>query len=226
MFQYTRATENKSMKNLEEKLKQCGKPTGVEGKELAAMMNENHFPLITWGLEKVQIAATDTILDIGCGGGRTMATLAEKADQGRVYGIDHSGDCVAWSKEYNQALVEDGRVVLFNSGVESMPFEGSFFNLVTAVETIYFWPVILENFKKVNRVLKPGGGFLIINEMYQSEHKDEHQAKNDEHVATGLLTVYSPAQIKEMLMSSGFIDISIDLIESNNWLRSLAYKPI
>lgn len=213
------------MRNLDQKLKQCGNPTGEAGKELVELMNENHFPLIAWGLEKVQVSATDTILDIGCGGGRTIATLAKKADRGKVYGIDHSADCVSWSKEYNQALVKKGQVEIFRSGVEAMPFKEGFFNLATAVETIYFWPSILESFKQVNQVLKPGGFFLIINEMYKSEQKDEHQEKNEEHMATGLLTVYSPEQIEELLRRAGFTNISIDLVESKNWLRSLATKP-
>jgi len=34
--------------SLDNKLKQCGKPTSKEGKELAAKMNEFHFPLTRW----------------------------------------------------------------------------------------------------------------------------------------------------------------------------------
>ncbi len=151
--------------------------------------------------------------------------MAEIAFQGKVYGIDHSADCVTWSKEFNQELVEAGRVEVIRSGVENMPFSEGYFNLATAVETIYFWPEILESFKLVNRVLKPGGIFLVINEMYQSEEHDEHRAKNEEHMATGVMTVYSQAQVKELLEEAGFIDISIDVIETKNWLRSLAFKP-
>ncbi len=207
------------MDNLENKLKQCGKPTSEEGKELVAKMNECHFPLTSWGLEKVRISESDIILDIGCGGGRTIATLAEKAPGGRVFGIDHSPDCVEWSKEFSQTLVEAGRVEVILTGVEKLPFQDNYFNLVTAVETIYFWPEILESLKEVRRVLKPGGSLLIINEMYLSEAFRE---RNEECMATEKMTIYSPEQIEELLNKAGFKDISIDLLETKNWLRCLA----
>ncbi|MGM0652650.1 MAG: hypothetical protein ACQES4_07700, partial [Bacillota bacterium] len=54
------------MSDLDNQLKQCGKPTSEEGKILADKMNEYHYPLTSWGLEMVQISSGDTILDIGC----------------------------------------------------------------------------------------------------------------------------------------------------------------
>ncbi len=207
------------MDNLDNQLKQCGKPTSKEGKELVAKMNECHLPLTSWGLEKVPISEKDIILDIGCGGGRTIATLAEKAPGGRVFGIDHSPDCVKWSKEFNQALVEAGRVEVILSGVEKLSFQDNYFNLVTAVETIYFWPEILKSLKEVRRVLKPDGSLLIINEMYLSEAFRE---RNEECMATERMTIYSSEQIEELLNKAGFKDISIDLLETKNWLRCLA----
>lgn len=207
------------MSDLNNELKQCGKPAGRTGEELVGKMNDRHFPLITWGLGKAPVSETDIILDIGCGGGRTIATLAEKASRGKVYGIDHSEDCVRWSKEYNRALVEAGRVEVIHSSVEKMPFRDHFFSLVTAVETIYFWPGIVNNLKEVRRVLKPGGKILIVNEMYLNE---KFREENEKHMATGLLNIYSPEQIGEFLAKAGFQDISIDLVEEKNWLRALA----
>ena len=207
------------MSDLDNQLKQCGKPSSEEGKELADKMNEYHYPLTSWGLEMVQVSNRDTILDIGCGGGRTLATLAEKAPGGKIFGIDHSADCVKWSKEYNQPLVKEGRVEVHHAGVDKMPFQDDYFNLVVAVETIYFWPDILKSLKEVCRILKPGGMFLIVNEMYLSETFRE---KNEEHMATEKMTIYSPEELDQHLKDADFDNISIDLIESKNWLRCLA----
>ncbi len=207
------------MSDLDNQLKQCGRPTSEEGKKLAEKMNEHHYPLTSWGLEIVQISHSDTILDIGCGGGRTISTLAEKATGGKVFGIDHSPDCVKWSEEYNQSLVEKGIVEVFHSSVEKMPFQDNLFNLVVAVETIYFWPDILNSFKEVHRILKPDANFLIVNEMYLNEAFRE---KNEEHMATEKMTIYSPEQLEQLLNNAGFNEILIDLVESENWLRCLA----
>ena len=207
------------MSSLDDQLQQCRKPTSEEGKETVEKMNVSHFPITSWGLEAVQIAESDIILDIGCGGGRTIATLAESASGGRVYGIDHSLDCVKWSEEYNRQLVEAGRVEVFHGGVEEMPFRDDFFNLVAAVETIYFWPEILESFKEVGRVLKPDGKFLVINEMYLSKPFRE---RNEECMATGKMTIFSPEQVEQLLKEAGFKKVSTDLVEAENWLRCLA----
>lgn len=207
------------MSDLDNELKQCGRPTSEEGKELAEKMNEHHYPLTSWGLEMVQVSDSDNILDIGCGGGRTIATLAENNPDGKVFGIDHSPDCVRWSTEYNQPLVEEGRVEVFHASVEKMPFRDNFFHLVVAVETIYFWPNILNSFKEVRRILKPGGKFLIVNEMYLSEAFRE---RNEECMATERMTIYSPEQLEQLLKDAGFTDIALDMIEVENWLRCLA----
>lgn len=209
------------MSELQNQIKQCRKPTSNSGKETVDKMNEYHFALTSWGLEKVQIARGNFILDIGCGGGRTVSRLAELATDGKVYGIDHSSDCVKWSKEYNKGLLNKGRVEIIHTGVENMPFKDNLFDLVVAVETIYFWPDIADCFKEIKRVLKPGGRFLIVNEMYLSEAFKE---TNEKCMATGEMTVYSPQQIKLLLKEAGFSGISIDLFEKKNWLRSIS-KP-
>jgi len=41
-------------------------------------------------LSHVSIKPHDEILDVGCGGGRTIAKLTEIASAGKVYGIDYS----------------------------------------------------------------------------------------------------------------------------------------
>lgn len=207
------------MSDLDSQLKQCGKPTSEEGKKLAEKMNEHHYPLTSWGLEMVQLSSSDTILDIGCGGGRTISMLVERAPDGKVYGIDHSPDCVAWSAEYNRSLIKEGQAEVFHASVEKTPFQDNYFNLVVAVETIYFWPNILDCFKEIHRIIKPGGNLLIVNEMYLSEAFREI---NEEHMATEQMTIYSPEQLEQLLKDAGFINVSIDLVEAENWLRCRA----
>jgi 2-polyprenyl-3-methyl-5-hydroxy-6-metoxy-1,4-benzoquinol methylase len=38
-------------------------------------MNRRHSRVTDWGLQQVAIREHDTILDVGCGGGRTVAKL-------------------------------------------------------------------------------------------------------------------------------------------------------
>ena len=45
------------------------------------------------------------------------------------------------------------------ASVAELPFEAEQFDVVTAFETVYFWPELAQNFREVYRVLKPGGTF-------------------------------------------------------------------
>lgn len=45
------------------------------------------------------------------------------------------------------------------ASVAELPFEAEQFDVVTAFETVYFWPELAQNFREVYRVLKPGGIF-------------------------------------------------------------------
>ena len=87
------------------------------------------------GLRHVSIANDYTILDVGCGGGRTLSKLAAMAKEGKVYGIDHSEESVATSKRTTARLIRDGRVEVNHGSVSQLSFQEDTFDLVTAVET-------------------------------------------------------------------------------------------
>jgi 2-polyprenyl-3-methyl-5-hydroxy-6-metoxy-1,4-benzoquinol methylase len=72
-------------------------PSGVLGKTVAANMNKGHWDLTTWGLKHVSIKSDSVILDVGCGGGKTISRLARRASQSKVYGLDQSVDMVDYS---------------------------------------------------------------------------------------------------------------------------------
>ncbi|MBU3126133.1 class I SAM-dependent methyltransferase [Clostridium tagluense] len=209
------------MSEIAKRLNQCKKPTGVLGKVIAEGMNIGHFELTSWGLEKINIKNKDVILDIGCGGGRTINRMASIATEGKIFGIDYSLDCVKWSKDYNTQFVKTNRVEIFHASVEKIPFENNKFDVISAVETIYFWPNLVESFKEVKRILKPSGKFIIICEMYSSENFKE---RNDKLIALSDMKIHTPKELKELLEKAGFNNITIDLMEERNWLCCICEK--
>ena len=54
-------------------------PMGRRGRLVATMMNQQHEPLTLWGLTKLTISSDFVILDVGCGGGKTVSRLAQLA---------------------------------------------------------------------------------------------------------------------------------------------------
>src|SRR5947209_7511000 len=101
-------------------------------------MNGSHAPLTDWAFTHLEIPEGATAMDVGCGGGRTISKLAAKAAE--VYGIDNAAGSVAASRAHNKLLVAAGRVHVERASVSRLPFADGKFDLVTAIETQYYWP--------------------------------------------------------------------------------------
>src|SRR5262249_3565450 len=142
-------------------LGQVRKPDRFAGRLFAWIMNLSHSALTDWGLRHIEIGQHFTILDVGCGGGRTIQKLAALAAAGNVYGVDYASGSVAASRAKNAALIQAGRVEIQQASVSQLPYPENKFDLVTAVETQYYWPDLPNDMREVLRVLKPGGTLLI-----------------------------------------------------------------
>ncbi len=202
---------------------QFRRPKGILGKFIAKSMNEEHFEVTTWGgLEKLKAREDDIILDIGCGGGRTVKRLPNIVPGGKVFGMDYSLDCVNFSKKYNINLIENGKVEIVHGSVNKMPFEDNKFDNITAVETTYFWPNLLDSFNEVKRVLKPSGKFIIVNASYTSEKFKE---KNEEYLRkVPGMKIYSADYIRGLLEKAEYKNITIETLEEKNWLCAIGEK--
>jgi 2-polyprenyl-3-methyl-5-hydroxy-6-metoxy-1,4-benzoquinol methylase len=122
------------------------KPEGKLGNIQLKSMNKEHTPVSLWGLKHLNISPDDVILDIGCGGGMNINRMAQSAK--KVYGVDYSIESVNLSKEVNQDLIREGRVEVHEGNVMDLPFGDNSFDIVTAFETVYFWPDIVKSFGK------------------------------------------------------------------------------
>lgn len=80
------------------------------------------------------------------------------------------------------------------ASVAELPFEAEQFDVVTAFETVYFWPELAQNFREVYRVLKPGGIFFICNEANGETTKDDRWTQ----IINGM-TIYTDTALKEYL---------------------------
>src|SRR5260370_42657835 len=55
---------------------------------------QEHLPITLPGLEKMRLAATDNVLDVGCGAGWLSRQLAKLVPEGRVVGMDISDEMI------------------------------------------------------------------------------------------------------------------------------------
>ena len=200
-------------------LSQCGKPRGRFGRLLARGMNFGHAGLTRWGLTKVEISENATVLDIGCGGGRTLERLASLAVLGKAIGIDYSKDAVTVARKRNQRLIDSGRVEVVHGSVSSMPFADATFDLVSATETFYFWPDIAGDLAEVQRVMKPGGQIVIIAGMYCGSRFDK---RNRRLSRAGGMRCFSVQQFEETFKDAGFPAAAVTVEPRKGWICVVA----
>jgi ubiquinone/menaquinone biosynthesis C-methylase UbiE len=108
-------------------------------------------------LTHIQIEPHFTILDVGCGGGRTIQRLLDLAPAGKVYGLDYAGASVAVATKLNRSSMGSRRTDIRRGSVSNLPYAPNTFDVVTAIETHYYWPDLSAGLSEIRRVLKPGG---------------------------------------------------------------------
>lgn len=185
----------------------CACPQGRMGRAILKFMNLCHAPLTNWGLNLVGIQDGWTILDIGCGGGATLQRLLKRSQGSTVYGIDISEESVAKARQVN-ARVLNKQVFVCQGSAEQLPYDDETFNLVTAVETVYFWPHLPACFQEVRRVLKQGGKFAILIEVVEGDSMWTNVVEG--------MKVYSPEELQALLNEAGFIHTEIHRMKPSN----------
>lgn len=196
-------------------LRQCGRPRGWFGRILVRSMNLGHRDLTRWGLSNVVIPEQANVLDIGCGGGRTLETLASLARLGRVVGIDYSEDAVAVARKRTQELIVSGRVDVLHGSVSSIPFPDATFDCVTAVESYYFWPDMAADLAEIRRVMKPNGQLVIIAGMYLGSKYDK---RNMKLIRAGGMRCFSVQEFKDTLHEAGFPTVAVSIELRKGWI--------
>jgi ubiquinone/menaquinone biosynthesis C-methylase UbiE len=178
-------------------------------------MNFGHAGLTRWGLTKVEISENASVLDIGCGGGRTLEHLASLARLGKAIGIDYSKDSVTVARKRNQRLIDSGRVEVVHGSVSSMPFPDATFDFVSAVETYYFWPDIAGDLAEVRRVMKPSGQIVIIAGMYLGSKFDK---RNMKLIRAGGMRCFTVQEFEETLKDAGFPNVAVTVESRKGWI--------
>jgi len=203
---------------------QCAKPTGWLGRFTLWRMNASHSRVTDWGLRHVSIQNHWTILDVGCGGGRTVSKLAAIATHGKVYGVDYSEESVAATKRTNAHWINSGRVEVRRGSVSQLPFQDGMFDLVTAVETHFWWPNLPGDMREVFRVLKPGGTLILIAEIYKGASTMAAKLAEKYASRTGM-TLLSVDEHRELFTNAGYSTVQVIEERVKGWICGSGRKP-
>ncbi|SUB89850.1 Rebeccamycin O-methyltransferase [Porphyromonas macacae] len=192
--------------------KNMRKPTDSwVGRLLLQGMNWGHNRASLWGLSTVNFGTPVNLLDIGCGGGRNLSNLHKHYPTAKIYGIDYSCTSVCQSIRYNRHAVECGFVQVQEADAREIPFPRATFDGITAFETVYFWPEIERCFAGIVHVLKPGGKFMICNEV--------NTRKGYEYWVDLLdMAIYSGQELKAMMERAGLTEVKVAEHPNGKWV--------
>ncbi len=146
--------------------RQAGRPNRFVGRWFAARMNTSHSALTDWALASIGELPEARILDVGCGGGRTLAKLVARSRGPAAHGVDFAPGSVLLTRETNVQAIAQGRASVVRATVSRLPYRDAMFGLVTAFETHYYWPTPDADLREVVRTLAPGGRVLVVAELY------------------------------------------------------------
>jgi SAM-dependent methyltransferase len=202
---------------------QVRKPSRWVGRFFARIMNQSHSSLTDWGLSHVAIGEKFRILDVGCGGGRTVSKLAQMASEGSVHGVDYAVGSVAESRAHNKQLIADGRVHIEHGSVSKLPFADDAFDLVAAIETQYYWPNLREDMREILRVLKPGGTLLIVAENYKGGRLDWLEGPLMKLILRS--SRLTPENQRALFTGAGYEGVQVVEEPRKGWICAVGVKP-
>jgi SAM-dependent methyltransferase len=168
-------------------------------------MEQDHLPIALPVLEKMQLAATDNVLDVGCGAGWLSRRLAKLVPQGRVVGMDISDEMIRHAR---RASVDFDNLIFITGETAEIPWEPNFFSHAISVESAYYWPDPAAGVGDICRVLHEGGSaWILIN--YYRDNPHCHQWGDLLAVKTHLL---SAEEWAEHFRAAGFQNVTRERI--------------
>ncbi|MBL0912998.1 MAG: class I SAM-dependent methyltransferase [Bacteroidia bacterium] len=140
---------------------QLSHPEGEDGIRTGQEMHTNNGEMTRRAIDLLQCCDEEHILEIGQGSGAHVPYLLAKATALFYEGIDISETMTVLAGELNAAEVQAGRVRFVQGEGLLLPWPDNTFDRVFTVNTLYFWADPQAQLAGIQRVLKPGGSFLL-----------------------------------------------------------------
>ncbi|MGI8835069.1 MAG: class I SAM-dependent methyltransferase [Pyrinomonadaceae bacterium] len=163
-------------------------------------MERGHRPVGEQAIRLLEIPDDGRVLDVGCGNGWATRLMAQDAAHGRVVGIDISDEMVDLSRE-TEVLPN---VEFREASAERLPFAENEFTHAFSMESLYYYGDILRALQEIWRVLKPGGRFACVVDLYK-ENRPSHQWIPDLKVPVHLLSI---DEYRSQFEAAGFVNVS------------------
>ena len=182
--------------------RQSSHPTGLFGRIVASVMARDTAAVNDWVLDALEPKPGDSILELGCGHGRSLSRLAAAvAPHGRIVGIDPSEVMRRTAKRRSRREIAAGLVSVETGDSEGVPYPADSFDKWISVHTVYFWPDLRAGLCEAVRVLRPGG------ELFLGFHPSDN-ADVAAQLPPSVYALPSLASVESTLADVGFAEIT------------------
>ncbi|WIV68447.1 class I SAM-dependent methyltransferase [Natrialbaceae archaeon AArc-T1-2] len=156
-------------------------------------------------LERLDLAAADRVLDVGCGTGETIAHL--EPDVSAVHGLDLSRPQLETAAKKDG--LEDVRFV--RGDARSLPYADGTFDCVVSVGSILYWSDPCETLRAIRRVTKPGGEMLVLGFNRRPFSWWDPVRNVQDGVASTLFFRYDPEEGTRLFREAGWTDLDHEI---------------
>jgi SAM-dependent methyltransferase len=169
-------------------------------------------------LAAAAIGTSETVLDIGCGTGRTTRDAARRATAGSALGVDLSSRMIALAR----GLAERERVgnaTFRQADVQVQPFPERHFDVAVSRHGSMFFGDAPAAFANIARSLRPGGRLVLLT--WQPARDNEWISRFGAILAAGRelpaaapdapgpFSLSDPERVRRVLTAGGFTDVHL-----------------
>ncbi|GAA2229852.1 class I SAM-dependent methyltransferase [Streptomyces indiaensis] len=174
-------------------------------------------------LDAAAISETDTVLDVGCGAGRTTRLAARRASRGRALGLDLSGPMLGKAQE---SAVREGvaNVAFVQGDAQVHPLDAEAFDAVISRYGMTFFTDPVAAFANLHRALRPGGRLAFICAAVAEANEWLVALASLKDIlplgdfgkagGPGMFSLTDPGHIRDLLAAGGFDGVDVQRIEA------------
>ncbi len=155
------------------------------------------------------------LLDLGCGTGWAVRTIASEAPRVFACGMDISG---AMLREARKASAGCGKVAFVQADSEHLPCKDACLETVICSSSFHHYPSPVASLREIRRVLKPGGSLLLLETSREgfwpiALYDFVQRTFRSDHVR-----YYGTQEILTFLRAAGFNDIT-EVVREKGFFR-------
>jgi len=176
------------------------------------------------------------IMDIGCGPGYLITSMAKSFPDLHIIGLDVSEEMLQLAHDNIEQQGLTGNIILSQGDIKELPFENASIDFIISTASMHHWLHPDMAIQEIYRVLKPGGQFLIFD-----VRRDSHRSfywllrfttrfivpaflRQVKEPLGSALAGYTPEEVDNMLTKTPFQQWQIK--PGFGWLFIWGEKPV